>query len=500
MPPSKAANSPKLWDLLVMKNFINGEFVENGTCEMLDSVNPSTGQPWARLPDSDNDTVNTAVQAALQAFPKWSSTTAEERSAVMMRVADQLEARKEELARAESMDQGKPLWLARKLDVPRAVHNFRYFATYILHHENKSRMQEQSGALQYTVREAVGVAGLISPWNLPLYLLTFKVAPAMAAGNTVVAKPSELTSATAFLLCEAMKDAGVPPGVFNVVFGTGAQAGGCLVCHPQVPLISFTGGTQTAEIIRKAASPMCKKLSLELGGKNAAVVFADADLDTCVNTCIRSSFLNQGEICLCTSRIYVHREIYHTFLEKFLDKALNLQVGDPSEEANFMGAVVSGAHLNKIQNAVELARREGATIHQPEKALNGSLARHCLEGYFFPPTVITEVADGAGAMQDEIFGPVTCVVPFDNEQEVVARANDVKYGLCATVWTTNVATAFHMSHKLRVGTVWVNCWLVRDLAMPFGGMKESGIGREGGQYSIDFFTEQKTVCVQLGLP
>ncbi|XP_076457254.1 2-aminomuconic semialdehyde dehydrogenase-like isoform X2 [Babylonia areolata] len=403
-------------ELLVVKNFIDGEFVDHCGGEWLDSFDPSTGQPWAQIPNSTEQDVEKAVEAASKAFVEWSAKTALQRSALLMRVADLLESRLEELARLESRDQGKPLWLAKSVDIPRAVHNFRFFATFILHDLNRSRIHEPTGAVQYTVKEPVGVAGLISPWNLPLYLLTFKVAPALAAGNTVVAKPSELTSVTAFKLCQLVKEAGVPPGVLNMVFGTGGRAGACLVQHPKVPLVSFTGGTVTAENIRRTASSTCKKLSLELGGKNAAVVFSDADVGKCVSTCIRSSFLNQGEICLCTSRIFVQRDIYQEFLDRFVEAAKKLTVGDPNED-NFMGAVVSKAHLTKIQTAVEGARQHGAAVHQMAEDLYQRLPQRCAGGYFYPPTVITDVEDKCAAMQEEIFGPVTCVVPFDTERE-----------------------------------------------------------------------------------
>ncbi|KAK7091190.1 2-aminomuconic semialdehyde dehydrogenase-like [Littorina saxatilis] len=479
-------------DLLFVKNFIGGEFVD---CDsQLDSFDPSTGQAWAKIPNSGHREVENAVTAATQAFESWSNTTAQQRSKLLFRIADLLESRLEEFAELESRDQGKPIWLAKAVDIPRAVHNFRFFASYILHDMNRSRIQEERGAVQYTIKEPIGVAGLISPWNLPLYLLTFKLAPALAAGNTVVAKPSELTSVTAFKLCEIMQEAGVPAGVVNMVFGLGGTAGHSLVSHPKVPLISFTGGTVTAERIRKAATVSCKKFSLELGGKNAAVVFEDADLDKCIPDCIKSSFMNQGEICLCTSRIFVHKDIYPTFLQRFVEEMKKLKVGDPREDV-FMGALISKDHLSKVVGAIHAAKNSGGTIHTQQGELSKELPVRCKEGYFVRPTVISDVADSSAAMQEEIFGPVTCVVPFDTEEEVISRANGVRYGLCATVWTRDVSRAHRVSKHMKVGTVWVNCWLVRDLNMPFGGVKESGIGRESGHDSLDFFTQEKTVCV-----
>ena len=479
--------------LLVIENFINGEFIS--TKSHIDSFDPSTGAVWAKIPDSEEKDVNKAVNSAKNAFPKWSATSPQERSRIMMKIADRLESQLQKFAEQESHDQGKPIWLAKAVDIPRAVQNLRVFATSILHDINKSSVMTEVDAINYTIKSPVGVAGLISPWNLPLYLLTFKIAPAIATGNTVVAKPSEMTSVTSWMLAKVFKESGLPPGVVNFVFGFGPKVGEAIVKHPDIPLISFTGGTVTAKHLRATAAPFCKKLSLELGGKNAAVIFNDADLDKCIPTTIRSSFINQGEICLCTSRIYVQRDIYPKFLERFTEETRKIVVGDPKDDKSILGALISKEHLAKVKGYVEIAEKEGATILCGKEELK--LPDKNKNGYFMRPAVITDVKDDSRLIQEEIFGPVTCVLPFDTEEEAIRRANNVQYGLCATVWTTNVTTLHRVSRELQVGTVWANCWLVRDLNMPFGGTKDSGIGREGTADSMDFYMEQKTICVKL---
>ncbi len=476
-----------------LKNFIGGEFVEPKGRGYIESFCPATGLVDHMVPDSDGADIEAAVVAAKKAFSMWSKTAIEERARLLYRIADLIEVRAEDLAQAESRDQGKPVWLARTMDVPRAALNFRFFAGAVLHHrESASKMD--SGALNYTSRRPVGVAGLISPWNLPLYLLTWKIAPAIATGNTCVCKPSELTSLTAFYLCEILREAGLPDGVVNMVFGRGPSAGQALVDHPDVSLISFTGGTSTGETLARSAAPKLKKLSLELGGKNPNIVFDDADLKEAVATSVRAAFLNQGEICLCGSRLYVQEKIYEPFLQAFREQSAALKVGDPTLNETFIGPVVSASHRDKIRSYADLARREGAqfVLGGDEPRLDGEFRN----GYFLNPTIVTNLPNTSRVCQEEIFGPFVTVIPFDTEDEVVGYANSVRYGLSASLWTRDLGRAHRVAERLDAGTVWINTWMMRDLRVPFGGMKASGLGREGGEHSIDFFTEVKNVCVK----
>jgi aminomuconate-semialdehyde/2-hydroxymuconate-6-semialdehyde dehydrogenase len=475
--------------IATVANFVGGEHVPPAGGRYLDNFCPSTGEPMGEIPDSDERDVDAAVAAARRAFPSWSATPAAERSRLLLRVADLIEENRDELARLESLDSGKPLSLAKRLDIPRAVANFRFFATAILHASTDAHVTD-STALNYTLRQPLGVAGLISPWNLPLYLLTWKIAPAVAAGNTCVAKPSELTPATASALTRLINEAGVPPGVVNIVHGLGGKAGQALTAHRDVPLISFTGGTVTGAKVAAAAAPLFKKLSLELGGKNPNVVFADADLDEAVATSIRSSFWNQGEICLCGSRIFVERSIHDRFVESFIAATRKLRIGDPLDESTDVGALISEAHLQKVLGYVDLARSEGGTI-----ATGGRRADR--PGWFVEPAVITGLDCDCRVLQEEIFGPVVTITPFDGEEEAIRFANSTKYGLSASVWTRDLQRAHRVASSLDAGTVWINCWLLRDLRVPFGGMKASGVGREGGFESLNFFTEAKNVCVKL---
>jgi aminomuconate-semialdehyde/2-hydroxymuconate-6-semialdehyde dehydrogenase len=475
--------------LLRLANFIDGRFVapEGGT--YFDDIGPATGEMIAQIPDSDARDVASAVAAAKRAFPSWSATRTEERSGILLKLADLIEANLDELAELESRDNGKPVSLAKRMDIPRAVANFRFFATAILHQSSEAHMTD-AVALNYTLRQPIGVAGLISPWNLPLYLLSWKVAPAIASGNTCVAKPSELTPLTAHRLAELSLESGLPAGVMNIVHGYGAKAGAAICEHPDVPLISFTGGTVTGARVAAAAAPMFKKLSLELGGKNPNVIFADADLDQAVTTSIQSSFANQGEICLCGSRIFVERAIYDTFVERFVAATKKLRIGDPTEAATDVGALISEAHLQKVTGYLALAREEGGTIVTGGNRLDRP-------GFFLEPAIVTGLGCECRVLQEEIFGPVVTITPFEGDDEAVRSANSTRYGLSATVWTRDLQRAHRVAAQLHAGTVWINCWLLRDLRVPFGGMKESGVGREGGFDSLQFFTEAKNVCVKL---
>jgi len=463
--------------------------------EYFDSFNPSTGQRLTQIPHSTSEDVHRAVCSAQAAFPGWSSTPAPQRSIYLSRIADLIESRLEEFAYAESLDQGKPVSLAMSVDIPRAIQNFRFFAGAILHEESMSTHLD-GVAINYVVQQPLGVAGLISPWNLPLYLLTWKIAPAIATGNTCVCKPSEVTSLTAWLLGSVIQAAQLPAGVVNMVFGLGARAGAALCAHPQVPLVSFTGGTVTGEAIMRAVAPMQKKLSLELGGKNPCIIFADCDLEDCVATTVRSSFTNQGEICLCNSRIFVEESIYQIFVEKFVEASRKLVVGDPTDSGTTTGALVSREHMEKVLSYIQLAREEGGTIllggDRPTFAEDSPLAG----GYFVNPTIVSGLPPTARCQQEEIFGPVVTIWPFKSEADAVHYANDVKYGLSSSVWTRDIKRAQRIALQVQAGTVWINCWLLRDLRTPFGGQKASGVGREGGKFSLDFFTESKTICMK----
>jgi aminomuconate-semialdehyde/2-hydroxymuconate-6-semialdehyde dehydrogenase len=476
-----------------IRNFIDGQFIEPIGGRYIDNIEPATGKPYSQVADSDAGDVDLAVAAAEKAFPDWARTPAAERSKILLCLANLIERDLEKLARAESIDTGKPLTLARTLDIPRAASNFRFFATAILHTDSEAHITDNV-AFNYTLRQPRGIAGLISPWNLPLYLLSWKIAPAIAVGNTAIAKPSELTPMTAYMFCEIAREAGLPNGVLNVVHGTGPNVGAAITAHPKINTISFTGGTVTGRKVAEACAPLFKKVSLELGGKNPNIVFADADLDAAIAGSVRSSFANQGQICLCGSRVFVERSAYKDFVDRFVEKVSELKVGDPLDDETEQGAIVNKAQLEKIKFYVDLAQKEGGKI-----ALGGSTPQapsdRCRDGYFFPPTVITDLPVSCRVNREEIFGPVVTITPFDNEEEVIGYANDTDYGLASSVWTQSLNRAHRVAERISTGTVWVNCWLVRDLRVPFGGMKASGVGREGGEEALRFFTEPKNVCI-----
>ena len=476
-------------------NFIAGSMVPPQSGTYLPNIEPATGATYSEVADSDAGDVEAAVAAARAAFPTWCKTTAAERSQLLLSIAQAIEDRLGDFARAESVDTGKPISLARSLDIPRAVQNFRFFATAILHTRSAAHMTD-AAALNYTLRHPVGVAGLISPWNLPLYLLSWKVAPALATGNTAVAKPSELTPMTAGLLAEVCQKCELPSGVLNIVHGIGPKVGAVITAHPQVACISFTGGTVTGKHVAQSAAPYFKKVSLELGGKNPTIVFRSASLTRAVAGATRAAFANQGQICLCGSRIFVENSIYKEFTERFSAAVGEIRIGDPLEDTTQHGALVSQAQLKKTMSYVQLARDKGGEIlrgGEPCPAVNG----RCRNGFFFPPTVITGLQADCRVNQEEIFGPVATVIPFASEADVIEAANSTPYGLSASVWTQDLDQAQRVSADLECGTVWVNCWLLRDLRVPFGGMKASGVGREGGEEALRFFTEPKNVCIAM---
>jgi aminomuconate-semialdehyde/2-hydroxymuconate-6-semialdehyde dehydrogenase len=477
-----------------IRNYINGAFSDPVGGQFLDNIDPSTGNAYGLIPRSQAADVDLAVAAAKAAFPAWSSLSAAERSSWLMKVSNAIDAKLDKLALAESKDNGKPLKLATAVDIPRARDNFKFYATAILHDAYETHDMGVDG-FNYTLRQPIGVAGCISPWNLPLYLFSWKIAPALAAGNTVVAKPSEVTPATAYLLSEIMDEIGFPKGVLNIVHGLGAEVGAAIVAHNDTNIISFTGGTQTGKAISSVAAPMFKKISLELGGKNANVIFDDCDFEDAVNTSVRAAFANQGQICLCGSRIYVQRGIYEKFKAAFLERVNGLTVADPLSDQARMGAVVSKEHMEKVLSYIELAKEEGGTLLTGGHRVQ--LDGRCERGYFIAPTVFENLPASCRTNQEEIFGPVVTLTPFDTEEEALAMANGTAYGLAATIWTSDLKTAHRMAAGLHAGIIWVNCWLLRDLRTPFGGVKQSGVGREGGFEALRFFTEPKNICIKL---
>lgn len=477
-------------------NLINGSHSPAQGGDWLDLIDPSKGKSYGRIPRSSAEDVNLAVKAARNAFESWSTLSAEKRSECIDKLADKIQENASMLAEAESRDNGKPIGLASTVDIPRAEKNLRFYASAIKHYASESHYME-GVAINYTLRKPLGVVACISPWNLPLYLFTWKVAPALAAGNCVVAKPSEVTPATAYLLSKWVKEAGFPDGVFNILHGLGAEVGDALVNHDDIAAVSFTGGTSTGAHIAAAVAPKFKKLSLELGGKNAAVIFADCDFDEALSTTVRSSFANQGQICLCGSRILVERSIYDKFRDALVEKASRINVGDPQDHSTRMGAVVSEQHRDKILKHIEIAKEEGGKILCGGFATQPEGIDELSKGYYIQPTVIEGLGSECKTNQEEIFGPVVTIQPFDSEDEAVENANSTKYGLAASIFTNDLKKAHRVAGNLETGIAWINCWLLRDLRTPFGGVKDSGVGREGGFEALHFFTEPQNICVKL---
>jgi len=476
-------------------NYIGGEIVEPAAdARLLDNSEPATGKVYSRLVDSTEADLEAAVAAAESALPRWRALDIEERAGYLERIAALIEENLDQLAKAESRDNGKPLALARGIDIPRAAANFRFFARAITQFASESHATGER-AINYTLRAPLGIVGCLSPWNLPLYLFTWKIAPALAAGNCVIAKPSEVTPATASMLAEICRAAALPPGVLNILHGRGDGIGSALVAHPKIKAISFTGGTATGARIAAEAAPHFKKLSLELGGKNPTLVFADCDWEKTLDGALRAAFANQGQICLCGSRIYVESSIYADFKTALLQRVARLRIGDPATAVD-QGALVSAAHLEKVLNAIARAKEEGGQI-----LCGGERVRidgRCRDGYFVAPTLIEGLPIDCRTNQREIFGPVATIQPFSDEEEVLQLANGTGYGLATSVWSQNLGRCHRLAARLDFGIVWINCWMQRDLRTPFGGMKNSGVGREGGWEALRFFTEAKNVCVDYG--
>jgi len=477
-----------------IQNYIGGEFVEPLSNVYLQNINPATGEVLGKIPNSNSHDVDAAVAAAEKAFPSWSVSTPEFRFKILNRIAELIDEHLDEIALAETTDNGKPLWLSKRVDIPRASSNFRFFATAIMHFSTDSHVMEDK-AINYTVRQPIGIVGCISPWNLPLYLFTWKIAPALAAGNCVIAKPSEVTPLSSYLLSKICNEAGLPDGVLNILHGDGPSCGSAIVAHPKIKAISFTGSTRAGEQIASVAAPMFKKLSLELGGKNPNVIFADCDWDKMMRTTVQSSFSNQGQICLCGSRILIHKSIYEKFKSEFIERVKKLTVGDPLQEASKQGAVVSKMHFDKVMNCIAVAKEEGGTILLGGEAV--TLEGRCANGYFIQPTIIEGLGAHCKTNMEEIFGPVVTLQTFETEEEALLLANASNYGLASTIWTQDISRANRLALNINTGIVWINCWLLRDLRTPFGGMKNSGVGREGGWEALRFFTETKNVCVEL---
>ena len=472
-------------------NFINGKFVAPNSNQYLEIFEPATGQTYAQVADSNSADIENAYESAQNAFGNWSSLSVKERADYLNKIAEGLESRLDEFAEYESRDTGKPISLAKSVDIPRAVSNFRFFAEYGQEFNFESELNNDQSHNKI-IRSALGVIGCISPWNLPLYLFSWKIAPALIAGNTVVAKPSEITPFTAFKLGEICQDAGLPPGVLNIIHGQGSIAGDALVNHSKIKAISFTGGTTTGKLIAKKTASSFKKLSLEMGGKNPSIIFSDCDFDKMMKTVVRSSFSNQGQICLCSSRILVEESIYKKFKTNFIQRVSDLRMGDPSEIETQFGALSSKGHFDNVIDYIEIAKQEGGKIlvGGNAKKLNG----RCGNGWFIEPTIIEGLNNSCRTNQEEIFGPLVTLQSFKSEKDAIQLANETEYGLSATIWTEDNEKANRVSALIDAGVIWVNCWLVRDLRTPFGGMKQSGLGREGGDEALRFFTEPKNIC------
>lgn len=474
------------------QHFIFGKYQPSLQGDEMDVINPATGLKYGTLASGDEQDVELAVYAARFAAPAWALTSLATRQQIMQNIADGIMARLDELAEAECVDSGKPITQARQLDIPRAASNFSFFASAASQWSSESH-QMPGQALNYTLRQPLGIVGCISPWNLPLYLFTWKIAPAIAAGNVVIGKPSEMSPATATMLGQICNDAGLPPGVLNIIHGTGPAVGEAIVKHNEIKAISFTGSTAVGKRIAGLCAEQLKKVSLELGGKNPVIIFDDCDYERMLSTTIRSSFSNTGQICLCGSRILVQRSIYDKFITDFAERTRAMKIGNPADPATEIGALISESHLKKVNSYIKLAKEEGGEI-----IAGGNLVKmdgELSNGYFIEPTIITGLNSECVTNTEEIFGPVVTVMPFDTEEEAIQMANSTCYGLASIIWTNHMARGHRIASEMHSGIVWINCWLLRDLRTPFGGVKQSGVGREGGWDAMRFFTEAKNVTI-----
>jgi aminomuconate-semialdehyde/2-hydroxymuconate-6-semialdehyde dehydrogenase len=475
-----------------ISNYINGELIAPKSSQYMGDVNPATAEVFAQIPLSNDKDLQYAIDAAEKAFPSWSNLSVKERANYLNKISKLISDNLDELAKAESQDTGKPVQLAKTVDIPRASANMEFFAQAITQFSSESHAGQSS--INYTLRKPLGVVACISPWNLPLYLFTWKIAPALASGNCVIAKPSEITPYTAYLFSKICIEAGLPKGVLNILHGKGPEIGNAIVSHKSIKAVSFTGGTATGKRIAEISAPLFRKLSLELGGKNPALVFADCDLEKTVDGLVRASFTNQGEICLCASRIYIEKSIYDEFKEKFVRKVKALKVGNPYDPSVNMGALVSAQHLNKVKSYITLAKEEGGILLCGEEAFD--LKEENKNGYFLRPHVFENLPNTCRTNQEEIFGPVVSLNVFQSEQEALSLANESEYGLASSIWTNDLSKAHRIGEEIKTGIVWINCWMNRDLRTPFGGMKNSGLGREGGLEALKFFTEPKNICIE----
>ena len=477
--------------MIKISNYINGQ-LENNSSNFIDVFNPSIGKVYAQCQDSSKKDLNKAIKSSENSFLEWSNKKQQDRSDFLFLIADLIEDRLDEFAEAESIDNGKPYTLSKSLDIPRSIKNLRFFAKIAL--EVEDPIYHQKDIISHILREPIGIVGTISPWNLPLYLFTWKIAPALVSGNCVIAKPSEITPYSAYLFSKVCMEAQLPPGVLNILHGRGELIGSEIVKHKKIKAISFTGGTKTGKKIAKETSKKMKKISLEMGGKNPVIIFDDCDYSKMINSILKSSFLNQGQICLAGSRIYIQDTIYEKFKKDFLIRIKKMKIGNPFKKNIDQGAIVSLQHLNKLKKYVEYAKnQQGKILIGGEKP---DIKGKCSSGWYFYPTVIEDLPQDSNLNQDEIFGPIVTISKFSSNEEVVKMANNTDYGLAAIIWTENLIKANKLSKVLESGLVWINCWLERDLRTPFGGIKNSGFGKEGGKYALDFFTEPKNVCIK----